>query len=338
MDPVTQTVLGSAAATAFLHRRLGPAAALFGAIGGVLPDIDVFVFWGDPALPIAYHRHFTHALVFVPVAGAMATLPFMLSARWRRQWKPVLLAATIGAATHGLLDVCTSYGTYLLWPLIDRRLALDVISIIDPVFTLALLVGVAWSLAARSGRPAALALAFCLAYLGLGEVQHERAAAAQRQAAARRGHEIVRGRVMPTLANLVVWRSVYEADGQLHADAVRASPLGAARLRDGASIDLVRLDDLAPEARAAPRARRVFEAFRAFADGYVARVPGRPRTVGDMRYSLVTSGFSPLWAIRIEPGDPEPTIRWVHLGGDRDGAVRDLWRDVVDPSGYRKTR
>ncbi|MHC4208183.1 MAG: metal-dependent hydrolase [Planctomycetota bacterium] len=334
MDPLTQTLLGSAAAQAVMNRKIGPAAALMGAVGGALPDIDVFVTWADPALPIAFHRHFTHALVFVPVAGALAALPFLAAARWRRQWTLVFLATTIGAATHALLDVCTSYGTYLLWPLVDRRLALDVISIIDPVFTAALLIGVVWAVIARSGRPAVVGLAVCLAYLGLGVVQHERAEAAQRRLAAGRQHEIARGRVMPTLGNLIVWRSVYETQGRLHADAVRAPLFGAAAVREGESVALVRLGDLPPEVLAPPRVRRVVEGFRDFADGYVARVPGDPDVMGDMRYSMVTSGFDPLWGIRLEAGPPEPTVRWVHLAGNREGAVRDLWRDVTDPGGY----
>jgi hypothetical protein len=45
----------------------------------------------------------------------------------------------------------------------------------------------------------------------------------QQQLADSRGHDIVRGRAMPTLGNIIVWRSLYEdADGRLHADAVRA--------------------------------------------------------------------------------------------------------------------
>jgi inner membrane protein len=318
-----------------MSRKIGSAAALFGAVGGALPDIDVFAMWVDPALPIGLHRHFTHALAFVPVAGAVAALPFLLAARWRRQWKLVILAATIGAATHGPLDVCTSYGTYLLWPLVDRRLALDIISIIDPVFTVALLAGLVWALIARSGRPAMAALVCCLAYLALGAVQHGRAAAVQQRLAVERQHQITRGRVMPTLGNLVVWRSVYETCGQLHADAVRTPLFGSAAAREGEAIGRARLDQLPPDALASERIRRVFAAFTNFADGYVARVPGDPDVIGDMRYSSITSGFEPLWGIRIEIGNAEPTVRWVHPAHDRQGALGDLWRDVTDPSGYR---
>jgi len=331
MDPVTQTLLGAAAAHAVLNRRIGPAAALFGAVGGALPDIDVLVTWADPALPIEYHRHFTHALAFVPVGGAVAALPFLLAARWRRQWKLVLGATTIGCATHGLLDFCTSYGTYLLWPFVDRRVALDIISIIDPVFTAALLIGVLWAVIARSGRPALVGLTVCLAYLALGAVQHGRAAAVQRRLAAGRQHELVRGRAMPTLGNLIVWRSVYEADGRLYADAVRTPLFGSTAVREGEAIGIVRLEDL-PQSE---RIRGVFEGFRDFSDGYVARVPGDPDVIGDMRYSMITSGFDPLWGIRIEIGDPEPTVRWDHLAHDREGALADLWRDVTAPGGYR---
>jgi inner membrane protein len=266
MDPVTQTLLGSAAAQAVLNRKIGPAAALMGAVGGALPDIDVLAVWADPALPIEYHRHLTHSLLFIPVGGAVAALPFLLAARWRRQWKLVLAATTIGCATHGLLDLCTAYGTYLLWPLIDRRLALDIISIIDPVFTVALLICVLWAVITRQGRPALLGLAVGLAYLGLGAVQHVRVAAVQRRLAVERQHEFQRGRVMPTLANLIVWRSVYEADGRLHADAVRASLFGSATVREGESVAVVRL----PRASAG--------SSRAFARFPTATSPGRRAT------------------------------------------------------------
>jgi inner membrane protein len=335
MDPVTQTLLGAAAAQAVLNRKIGPAAALFGAVGGALPDVDVLFTWADPALPIEYHRHFTHALAFVPAGGAVAALPFLLAARWRRQWNLVLLATTIGCATHGLLDLCTSYGTYLLWPFIDRRVALDIISIIDPVFTVALLIGVLWAVIARSGRPALVGLIVCVAYLALGAVQHGRAAAVQRRLAAGRQHQLVRGRAMPTLGNLIVWRSVYEAGGRLHADAVRTPLFDSTAVREGEAIGIIRLEDLPPQAQASERICRVFEGFRDFSDGYVARVPGDPDVIGDMRYSMMTSGFDPLWGIRIEIGNSEPTVRWGHLANDREGAVADLWRDVTAPSGYR---
>ncbi|MCH8163980.1 MAG: metal-dependent hydrolase [Planctomycetes bacterium] len=335
MDPLTQTLLGAVAAQAVLGRKLGRTAALLGAVGGELPDIDVFFPWADAALPIEFHRHFTHSLAFVPVGGVIAALPFLLVGRWRHNWKLLIAAATIGCATHGLLDTCTSYGTYLLWPFVNERLAWDLISIIDPLFTVVLVTGLVWSLIAKSARPARVALLMCLLYLGVGLVQHARAAAVQEQLASQRGHEITRGRVMPTLGNLLLWRSVYEAEGMLYADAVRAPLFQSTMVRQGSSLSLARFADLPQEVRESQRIQRVFGGFVKFADGYVAHLPDDPRVIADMRYSLSPAGFEPLWGIEIESAEPNPTVRWIYLGADRNSALRDLWQDLLDGSDYR---
>jgi inner membrane protein len=329
MDPITQSLLGAAVAQATLGKRLGPAAALFGAVGGELPDIDVFFTFADPALPMQYHRHFTHALVFIPFGGALAALPMLAVPRWRRRWRSVLMATTIGCATHGLLDTCTAYGTHLLWPFVNARLAWDIISIIDPVFTLTLLIGLVWALASQSMRPARVALIAAMAYLGVGAIQHHRAMAVQADLAETRGHVIERRRVMPTLGNLVVWRSIYETDGRLNADVVRVGRSGL--VRQGGSVERSRLDDLPVDT---PRVREVFDGLEAFADGYVAEVADRPGVFGDMRYSMEPSDFDPLWGIRVGPAGPNPDVTWVHMVGNRPGALGRRWRQVVDSEGW----
>ena len=331
MDPLTQSLLGAAAAQAVLGKRLGPVAALVGAVGGEIPDIDVFLPIADAALPMEYHRHFTHALVFIPFGGALAALPFLARGRWRRQWTLIVAAATIGCATHGLLDTCTTYGTYLLWPVVNARLAWDVISIVDPVFTFALLVGVAWAVAARSMTPARVALVAACAYLALGAVQHHRASGAQALLASARGHEIQRGRVMPTLGNLVVWRSVYDSKGRLYADAIRVGRPGAVTVRRGTSVARATQADLAG---ATARVREVFGGLDAFADGYMAALSKSPDSFGDMRYSMDPAGFDPLWGIRIEPAGGPVEVSWIHLAGERPGAIRRLWHGVLHADGW----
>jgi len=339
VDPLTQSLLGAAAAQATLGARLGRIAAVLGAVGGELPDLDILV-RGDPALPMEYHRHFTHALVFIPAGGALAALPFMLAPSLRRRWPLVLAATTIGCATHGLLDMCTSYGTYLLWPAVNRRLAWDVISIIDPIFTLVLLAGVIWAATVRHRAPAVAALCMALVYLGVGTVQHHRAAAWQQRLAASRGHVIERGRVMPTLGNLLVWRSIYEADGRLHADALRVG--AETTVREGTSLPRVTVAALPPAFAGDPRVREVFEAFDAFADGYVAGrldAEGTTAYYGDMRYSLDAAGFVPLWGLATSIGNPHPSVRWSAPRGavDRRVALRGLVNDVFYGMGFLET-
>lgn len=335
LDPLTQGLLGAAAAQALFGRRLRRA-WLIGAAGGVLPDADVLVrSAADPLLAVEYHRQFTHSLAFVPVGGAVAALPWLASRGGREAWKPVLGAAVAGYATHGLLDAFTTYGTQLFWPFSPYRVAWNAVSIVDPVFTLALLAGVAW--AAREARrlPAALALAFCALYLALGAVQRERALGVQARVAAARGHARARGEVFPTLGNNLVWRSLYQAGDTLYADRVRVPWIGEPHWSEGTAVALVRERELEPLARADARVRRDFRRFRWFSDGWVARAPSDPGVIGDARYSLHTDAFEPVWGVRFHPGRPVPT-EWVNRTRDRHLRPGGLWAEVTgaDPA-YR---
>ncbi|MBK9519410.1 MAG: metal-dependent hydrolase [Anaeromyxobacter sp.] len=180
MDTVTQFVIGAAAGQVVGGRALGRTAALVGGLAGWLPDADVLIrSAADPLLAIEQHRAFTHALVFTPVGAALVAAPFLLRREWRARAGAVYAAALAGWATHAPLDACTSYGTQLLWPFSDQRIAWNVVSIVDPVITLPLLLGVVLAAWLRSAWPAAAALAVALAWLGVGALQHARAADAQ---------------------------------------------------------------------------------------------------------------------------------------------------------------
>jgi hypothetical protein len=64
------------------RRRL---AAGIGAVAGILPDADILIQSGDDALLVLdYHRHFTHALAFVPI-GALVAAPACCGRSLRRR-------------------------------------------------------------------------------------------------------------------------------------------------------------------------------------------------------------------------------------------------------------
>lgn len=335
MDPLTQGLLGAAAAQALLGHRFRRA-WLVGAVGGMAPDLDVLISSGsDPLLAVEYHRQLTHSLAFIPVGGAVAALPWMAARRLRRRWRTVLAASVAGYATHGLLDAFTTYGTQLFWPFSSHRVAWSSISIIDPLFTLALLAGVA--LAARRGtrRPAALALLFGALYIGTGAIQRERALAAQERIAAARGHERTRAEAFPTLGNLLVWRSLYESGDSLYADRIRVGPWGAARWTPGSAVERADEGGLSQAERSDPRVARDFRRFRWFSSGWVARAPDDPTVIGDVRYSLRTTSFDPIWGVRFHPGGAKPT-EWVNRTRDRSLGVGELWKEAAGTHpGYR---
>ena len=146
MDTFTHGLLGAAASQAIFAKQLPRSAGLIGFIAGMAPDLDLFLGSGtDPVASILYHRQFTHSLIFIPLGALLVSLLCI----WMKPFKGARLAvygaAFVGYGLHGLLDACTSYGTLLLWPFSYHRIAWDIIAIVDPIFSLALLVGVLWA-------------------------------------------------------------------------------------------------------------------------------------------------------------------------------------------------
>ena len=144
MDSLTQIVLGGSVAAMAVpapHRRR---AAVAGALLATLPDLDSFPMkWMgvDVVTLVTWHRGPSHSL---PVLFLLGWLVWWLL---QRSWAPVreaprpwLLAIWLALLTHPLLDAFTVYGTQLWWPLPLQPTMWSSIFIIDPGYTLALLV------------------------------------------------------------------------------------------------------------------------------------------------------------------------------------------------------
>lgn len=301
MDSITQGVLGAAAAQGLLKRRLPQGVGWIGAVGGLVPDLDVFIYsLNDPTVSWTFHRHFTHSLIFIPLGGLLAALPFLWLKRFKDDRVAVILAAIIGYATHAPLDLLTSYGTQLLWPFSHQRLALDWVGIVDPIYTLLLALGI--YLTARTTRPRFVRVAFLLSslYLCFGGWQHHRAVAVQWQLAARRGQQIAQARVMPAPGSLLLWRSVYTSGGQMYVDGIRAPWFGAPLVAAGGVAKVVTFTDLPAHAQADAETRRRFAIFQWFADGLIAPIEGAPQAYGDMRITAEVESLVPLWGLQLD--------------------------------------
>ncbi len=312
MDPISQGALGSiVAASCSSDKATIRMAALIGWAGGMLADADIFIRSNqDPLLNIEYHRHFSHALIFIPVGGLICAAIFRALFRGRKKFRPILLYATLGYATAGLLDACTSYGTQLLWPFSSARIAWNIISIIDPVFTLTILILLGFSIGRRAPAWSRIACGFALLYLGLGVWQNHRASALQSELVAQRGHHeaVSMQTVKPSIGNLVLWRSIYRYDGKFYVDAVRVGLLGERDTFEGVELDALQLDELKrgiPEGSVLAEDLKRFDHFSA---SYLAHHPDQPDVVADLRYSMVPNSALPLWGIRYDPKRPEQHV------------------------------
>jgi inner membrane protein len=136
MDSLTQIVLGAAVGEAVAGRKMGAKAALWGAIGGTLPDLDVFLcLFYDPLDAALVHRGFSHSLLFAFLAGScLAFISYKLS-KTDHAFKTWYLLWFLSIVTHPLLDIFTNYGTQFFWPF-DWRLTFNSVFVIDPLYTL----------------------------------------------------------------------------------------------------------------------------------------------------------------------------------------------------------
>ncbi|QCB47199.1 metal-dependent hydrolase [Hydrogenophaga sp. PAMC20947] len=212
MDSLTQMALGAAVSVAVMGRRTAVwKAAVWGAVAGTLPDLDVVIDHGNPVLNMVRHRAESHSLfyltLFAPLLAWVAARVHDELPLFRRWW----LAIWLVLVTHPLLDNMTVYGTQLLMPFTDHPFAVSSMFIIDPAYTLPLIVGVVTALRLKNDRGLrwnAVALALSTGYLGWSMLaQHHvtTIARASMPAPGIPGHQLL---VTPSPFNTVLWRLV----------------------------------------------------------------------------------------------------------------------------------
>lgn len=320
MDLFTQGLLGASMAQSGAKREETRMAAGIGFFAGIIADADILIqSENDPLLNIEFHRHFTHSIFFVPLGALIAAALAWLLLHKRLTFKRIYLFAFLGYCLSGVLDAMTSYGTHLLWPVSDSRLALNMISVIDPVFTVILLVAVVIAIRKHSRIAALAGLLVAGLYLSFGWMQLQRAENIAETLAAERGHSIDRLLAKPTLGNLVLWRSIYQSNGWLYVDAIRVGPFSEARVYPGGKIELFDVSrdmpDLPPSSVLAEDIRR----FTRFSDGLVALWPERPEVLIDVRYSNLPMTLSPLWGIEMNTAQPDQHAQYsLYRDGSRE--------------------
>ncbi|MBL8303673.1 MAG: metal-dependent hydrolase [Ideonella sp.] len=213
MDSLSQIALGAAVGVAVMGRRTAVwKSAAWGAVAGTLPDLDVRIDHGDPILNMVLHRAETHA----PFWLSLFALPFGVAVAWlsgqRTLWRRWVLAMWAALVTHPLLDGMTVYGTQLGLPFTNHPYGVGSVFIIDPAYTLPLLVGTVWAMASagtRRGLAAnAAGLVLSTAYLGWGVWAQQHVAGVARAALAAQDIVAERLLVTPAPLNTLLWRVV----------------------------------------------------------------------------------------------------------------------------------
>jgi inner membrane protein len=325
MDPLTHGLLGGVLVKAAWRDKASARLTAAGAVGAMAPDLDILIHSkGNPLLFFEYHRQFTHCLAFIPIGGTLVGLLLWLFWMRRLPLRWFVLAATLGYASHGLLDACTSYGTMLLWPFSSRRVAWDIISIVDPIYSGILFLGLCLACWRPSRRGALLALGLSFLYLLGGVWQHGRAFRLQGNILQSRGETAEQRRVLPTFGNLVLWRSLYVSQGNLYVDALRVG-LGRNRFWSGGSLPHFVPEQVLPPLPPDSLLAGDLRAFAWFTDGYTAVANPQPLEVGDLRFTASPNGLQSLWVVRIDPQRPEGHLSRLRLHWARSEGLKVLW-------------
>lgn len=326
MDPLTQGVVGAAAAQLVSSSRKARvrsgakfSAAILGFLSGMAADLDVLIRSNvDPLLALEYHRHFTHSLVFIPV-GALVCAWFLRLLFFRRTltFKEAYLYCFAGYTTHALLDACTTYGTQLFWPFSNTRVAWNNVSVVDPLFTLPLIVLVLLAVFRQSRLWVIASSVYVFSYLGLGLLQNNRAEAIAVQLAQSRGHVPLNLGVKPSFANLIIWKAVYEYRGRYYVDAVRTGL--STRVIEGSSTEKLDLSKHFTWLDNASQQARDIQRFGWFSNQHLAIDPDNQNRIIDIRYSLIPNRMDGMWGIVLDPNSaPEAHVQWTTTRPEAD--------------------
>jgi len=202
--------------------RFAMAACLLGANA---PDIDVFAPLVLPVDGIEFHRGPLHSVFAWPVLAAAIVAILWLVDRLKRRGPDTLpfrpgalfVVAFVAVLTHPFLDWLTTYAIALFAPVSWRWYSGDAIFIIDWVYWLLMIVGIAWSAwrwrrhLPHPGRPAQVAGILMLIYIAFNLGESAKVESATARMLRRRGVEptlVVAG--PPALAfwdRTIEWRS-----------------------------------------------------------------------------------------------------------------------------------
>lgn len=218
MDSLSQIALGASLALALAPPDQRRRALLYGAALGTLPDLDAVVPLGGPVEDFVFHRSASHSLILLAIAAPLLwRLALRLDRALRsdpKRWLAIFAGVLL---THPLLDWFTIYGTQLFWPLDRTPYGLGSMFIIDPLYTLPLLVGIGVALTtrapARVQAAATWGLVISCSYLALSAGLQAWVLAQAKAGLRTAGLSDERVLALPTPFNLVLWRVLSREPG-----------------------------------------------------------------------------------------------------------------------------
>lgn len=218
MDSFTQIALGATVAHLTLPKQLGKHCLWIGAVWGTIPDLDVWltplIFSDNPLAEVQYHRGFSHSILFFAFFSMISTgLITKISTAFRAvSYKKWFLSFFLILLTHSLLDIFTTWGTQLLWPL-PYKFDLHSVFVVDPLYTFPLLLGLIFYYKKDQYKYLNAGVLLSSAYLLLGLIIQNRIENKIIEHLEKKGETIISITVKPTVMNCVLWNVIVETPG-----------------------------------------------------------------------------------------------------------------------------
>ena len=332
MDPVTQGIVATTAAQTYSKKNNLIIASIIGFLAGLAPDIDIFIRSNtDPLLFLEYHRQFTHSLFFIPIGSFICAFTFyyLFAKKFSFSFKETYIYSTIGYATHGIIDSFTTYGTQLLWPFTDERFAWNTVSVIDPLFTLPVIILCVLTLMKNNRKYSFYAIMWMLIYQLAGFVQKNRAENIVYDYAKLKGHDIQNIEAKPSFANIIVWKVIYSDDTNFYVNAVK---LGMSyKIYPGERIKRLDVKKDFDWLDADSQQAKDIERFRWFSNNYLGIAKKDVNIIYDIRFSSIPNEVEGLWGIRLDEnkGNDEH-IAYVTNRGKSINRFHELIRMITD--------
>ena len=296
MDPISQGTVGAVFAQTISSKKDIVKITVIGCLAGMAPDLDILIIREDPILFLEYHRQFTHSLVFIPIGALIVTLFTRLF--FKKYFKQAYIYSTLGYATHGLLDACTTYGTQLFWPFTNDRIAWNTISIIDPLFTLPILFLILFAIIKNNKKFSFLAIDE-LTFLSFIWILASTSSGknSPKDLANSRSHNADRLTLKPSFGNLVLWKAIYQHEGIYFVDAIRAG--FQLSWCPGETIEKLQFSEHLPALDLNSQQAKDINRFRWFSQDYLG-YDREKDLVADIRYSMVPNEIEPMWGLLID--------------------------------------
>ena len=327
MDPLSQGTVGAAFAQSVANKNNIFKISVIGFLAGLAPDLDILIKSPtDPILFLEYHRQFTHSLFFIPFGSLIVALILFPFVKSSMSMKTVYYASLLGYATHGLLDACTSYGTQLFWPFSNERVTWNNISIVDPLFTIPVLILVVIAIKTKKKIFSFFSIGWIIFYLSLGFIQYERALLAAVELAQVRGHSPERLTLKPSFGNLILWKSIYQHKETFYVDAIRVAQ--SSTWCTGESIRVFDYQYHLPNLEKESQQKKDIERFRWFSQDYLGYDKER-NIVTDVRYSMIPNQIASMWGLMIDEqrGVNDHAIWWTSRSLDQSQI--DLFKNML---------